>query len=76
MSVSAATSQTCSECGSISKTHRKSRAVLICSDCGHSAHADTKAARNILQAGTRLSERAADAGPSNRESRQIPLASG
>ncbi|NIJ41577.1 putative transposase [Parvibaculum indicum] len=68
------TSQTCSECGSISKTHRKSQAVFLCSDCGHSAHADTNAARNILRAGTRPSGRAPVAGPTTRESRQNALA--
>ena len=64
------TSQTCSECGSISKAHRKSQAVFLCSDCGHTAHADTNAARNILRAGTRPSGRVPVAAPTNRESRQ------
>lgn len=47
------TSQTCSECGSISKHHRKSQAVFECTDCGHRQNADTNAAINILRAGTR-----------------------
>lgn len=51
------TSQTCSECGSISKHHRKSQAVFECSDCGHTGNADTNAAINILRAGTRPSGR-------------------
>lgn len=51
------TSQTCSECGSISKHHRKSQAVFECCDCGHRQNADTNAARNILMAGTRPSGR-------------------
>ena len=47
------TSQTCSECGVISRSSRKSQAVFECISCGHQAHADTNAARNILRAGTR-----------------------
>lgn len=45
------TSRTCFVCGSISKEHRKSQAVFQCTDCGHTAHADTNAAMNILRAG-------------------------
>ena len=62
------TSQMCSDCGSISKHHRKSQAVFECSDCGHSANADTNAAINILRAGTRPSGREPVAVPSNRKS--------
>lgn len=58
------TSQTCSKCGSISKTHRKSQAVFECSDCGHTGNADTNAAVNILRAGTR---------PSGREPVAVPV---
>jgi len=47
------TSQTCSGCGSISKHHRKSQAVFECADCGSLVNADTNAAINILEAGTR-----------------------
>ena len=53
------TSQTCSVCGSVSKTHRKSQAVFECSDCGHAAHADTNAALNILRAGEQPASRGA-----------------
>lgn len=53
------TSQTCSACGSVSKTHRKSQAVFECSDCGHAAHADTNAALNILRAGEQPASRGA-----------------
>ncbi|MDO9364649.1 MAG: transposase [Sphingopyxis sp.] len=53
------TSQTCSACGSIAKTHRKSQAVFECSDCGHAAHADTNAALNILRAGEQPASRGA-----------------
>lgn len=45
------TSQTCFACGSVSKEHRKNQAAFQCTDCGHSAHADTNAALNILRAG-------------------------
>lgn len=64
------TSQTCSCCGSISKHHRKSQAVFECSDCGHSANADTNAAINIRKAGTRPAVREPVAAPSIRESRR------
>jgi len=64
------TSQTCSCCGSISRHHRKSQAVFECSDCGHSANADTNAAINILKAGTRPAVREPVAAPSSRESRR------
>lgn len=47
------TSQTCAECGYISKENRESQAVFECQSCGHTAHADLNAARNILRAGTR-----------------------
>lgn len=43
------TSQTCSDCGSVSADNRKSQAVFECIDCGHRAHADTNAAINILR---------------------------
>lgn len=49
------TSATCSCCGVIEKTNRKSQAVYECADCGSVINADTNAAINILQAGTRPS---------------------
>ena len=42
------TSRTCHECGHTSKENRKSQAVFHCQRCGHTAHADTNAAKNIL----------------------------
>ena len=45
------TSQTCSECGHISKENRKLQARFVCTSCGHSANADTNAAKNILVCG-------------------------
>lgn len=47
------TSQTCSCCGIIEKTNRKSQAVYECAECGLEINADTNAAINILRAGTR-----------------------
>lgn len=46
------TSQCCAECGTIDKESRESQATFRCGYCGHTAHADTNAARNILRAGT------------------------
>lgn len=51
------TSRACFACGSISKNHRKSQAVFECSDCGHTAHADTNAALNIKRAGEQPASR-------------------
>ncbi|CAO3363141.1 RNA-guided endonuclease InsQ/TnpB family protein [Azospirillum melinis] len=45
------TSQCCAECGTIDKASRESQATFRCGHCGHTAHADTNAARNILRAG-------------------------
>lgn len=68
--LAAYTSQTCSACGSISKHHRKSQAVFQCSDCGHSANADTNAAINILRAGTRPADANDEVAHVVRESRR------
>jgi putative transposase len=62
------TSITCSCCGIIEKTNRKSQAVYECADCGLSANADTNAAINILQAGTRPARRERIAAPTKRKS--------
>jgi putative transposase len=45
------TSQTCAECGYVSRENRVSQAVFSCVICGHADHADVNAARNILAAG-------------------------
>lgn len=42
------TSRQCNHCGHTSKGNRQSQAVFTCTQCGHSAHADTNAACNIL----------------------------
>jgi putative transposase len=41
------TSQTCANCGYISRSNRKSQDSFLCVECGFSAHADTNAAINI-----------------------------
>ena len=42
------TSRTCHACGHQEANNRESQAVFVCRSCGHTAHADTNAARNIL----------------------------
>jgi IS605 OrfB family transposase len=41
------TSRTCAECGHCQKSNRRSRSAFRCQACGHEAHADVNAARNI-----------------------------
>lgn len=41
------TSQTCNACGHVAKESRESQARFRCVSCGHRAHADVNAARNI-----------------------------
>jgi putative transposase len=45
------TSQMCAECHHVEAGNRVSQAVFCCLACGHRAHADINAARNILWAG-------------------------
>jgi putative transposase len=45
------TSQTCSACGHCNSENRKAQATFACVACGHTEHADTNAAKNILAAG-------------------------
>ena len=42
------TSRTCNACGYCGKENRESQAVFHCRNCGHTANADTNAAKNIL----------------------------
>jgi putative transposase len=42
------TSQTCSECGYVSKENRKTQADFVCMECGYSDNADHNGALNIL----------------------------
>lgn len=48
------TSQTCHECGHVERGNRVTQAEFQCRRCGHEAHADVNAARNILGAGLAL----------------------
>ena len=48
------TSQRCAECGHVAAGNRATQAVFRCLACGHQAHADINAARNILRAGLAL----------------------
>ncbi|WP_268960216.1 RNA-guided endonuclease InsQ/TnpB family protein [Nonomuraea montanisoli] len=48
------TSRTCSRCGHCAKDNRLTQAAFQCVACGHAAHADVNAARNILRAGLAL----------------------
>ncbi|MDE2740792.1 MAG: transposase [Gemmatimonadota bacterium] len=41
------TSQRCSQCGHVERGNRSSQARFCCKQCGHQAHADCNAARNI-----------------------------
>ncbi len=50
------TSQRCAECGHTEAGNRVSQAEFRCLACGHQAHADVNAARNILRAGLALQE--------------------
>ena len=45
------TSQRCASCGHVDPRNRRSQAVFRCMACGHCAHADVNAAKNILWAG-------------------------
>jgi putative transposase len=48
------TSQRCALCGHIAAANRVTQAGFLCQQCGHQAHADVNAARNILRAGLAL----------------------
>ncbi|WP_432967333.1 RNA-guided endonuclease InsQ/TnpB family protein [Dactylosporangium sp. CA-233914] len=51
------TSQTCNACGHVARESRESQAVFRCVACGHQAHADVNAAKNILAAGLAVTGR-------------------
>jgi putative transposase len=63
------TSQTCNACGLIAPESRESQPSFRCVDCGHEAHADVNAARNIAAAGRVVAARGGPGspGPVNRE---------
>lgn len=43
------TSQTCNECGHCERANRRSQSEFACEGCGHVAHADTNASKNIAR---------------------------
>ncbi|MCW2944039.1 MAG: (cytosine-5-)-methyltransferase, partial [Actinoallomurus sp.] len=67
------TSQTCNPCGHCDARNRHSRAVFCCRVCGHTAHADVNAAKNIA-VGRTVTERGGQAlaWPVNREPHPVP----
>src|SRR5664280_2556673 len=71
------TSQRCHACGYTAAESRESQARFGCRSCGHTAHADLNAARNIAagHAGTARGGPAV-AGPVNREPQHASLPSG
>jgi putative transposase len=48
------TSQRCAQCGHVAAGNRVTQAEFRCLACGHQAHADVNAAKNILRAGLAL----------------------
>jgi transposase len=63
------TSQACNVCGHIARESRESQPSFRCVACGHEAHADINAARNIAAAGQVVAARGGQGspGPVNRE---------
>jgi putative transposase len=53
------TSDGCEKCGYAARKNRVTQAEFVCQRCGHTAHADEHAARNILRAGLALHAHAA-----------------
>ena len=49
------TSQTCSNCGHVSKDNRKTQSNFQCIECAHELNADVNAAKNILAVGLTVS---------------------
>ena len=45
------TSQTCNDCGHVSKSSRQSQCKFVCTACGYTSNADINAAKNILVRG-------------------------
>jgi putative transposase len=66
------TSQTCAKCGAIDAASRRSQVMFLCVACGHAAHADVNAARNILAAGLAVTAREA-LGAVSRATNREPL---
>lgn len=66
------TSQTCHACKHIAKESRESQAVFRCVACGHQAHADVNASKNILAAGLAVTGRG-DLAIRRSAKRQLPV---
>lgn len=65
------TSQTCAECGHCERANRKSQGEFSCRACGHQAHADENAARNIRARATSKLARELDGLTAEPESRPL-----
>ncbi|MEV4533729.1 transposase [Asanoa sp. NPDC049518] len=63
------TSQTCNACKHVARESRDSQALFLCVACGHRAHADVNAAKNVLAAGLAVTGRG-DLGDSRSAKRQ------
>jgi putative transposase len=63
------TSQRCAACGEVDPRSRRTQARFSCVACGHEAHADVNAARNILATGQVVTARGASAGGRGDEAR-------
>jgi putative transposase len=63
------TSQACNACGLIARESRESQPSFRCVACGHEAHADVNAARNVAAAGRVVAARGGQGSPQpvNRE---------
>jgi putative transposase len=57
------TSQACNACGQIARESRESQPSFRCVACGHQAHADVNAARNIAAAGQVVAARGGQGSP-------------
>jgi putative transposase len=66
------TSQTCNECKHVDPKSRESQASFRCTACGHAAHADVNAARNILNAAGHAVSGRGDLGTGRSVKRQPP----
>lgn len=64
------TSRTCHECGHTDTGNRESQAVFQCQRCGHTAHADINAARNILERAAIMDSNPRASGARTRQSRK------
>jgi putative transposase len=68
------TSQTCNACGHCDAKNRQSQAVFVCRACGHAAHADVNAARNIAAGRAVTAREGSPLGePVNREPQPVLL---